>query len=79
MQWSRDSFSPGGENGMFYLNLFGLEKSISTESFGIIICSEDGYPGLFRKLKREGAGSTVGENHKLLYHALLLAREGNKG
>jgi apolipoprotein N-acyltransferase len=41
------------------VGIFALEKEKKVQPFGVAICSEEGYPRLFRELVRKGAGFFV--------------------
>jgi len=41
------------------VGIFSLEKDKKVQSFGVAICSEEGYPHLFREIANKGAGFFV--------------------
>ena len=61
---SRKIFSSLGLKGYDFaigtrVGIFDLEKENKTQPFGVAICSEEGYPHLFRELAGKGAGFFV--------------------
>ncbi|MCA9400011.1 MAG: apolipoprotein N-acyltransferase [Candidatus Omnitrophica bacterium] len=54
MYHDRYAFSPGKEPGLLHLVTARGEKTL-----GVLICSEDGYPGLMRPLVEGGAGAVI--------------------
>jgi apolipoprotein N-acyltransferase len=63
-QWSEKAYSSMGLRGYDFavgtrVGLFSLQVKERAQPFGVAICSEEGYPHLFRELAAKGAGFMI--------------------